>query len=81
LRDPVAKAHFLSREGDIDSALLRQASPEPKSVGLVGELENAIKAMKGLPWTALRELKGDAKTLRTIEEAETILKALKETLS
>lgn len=81
LRDPVARADFLSREGDIDSALLRQASPDPKSVGLVGELESAIKAMKGLPWTALAELKGDPDLLKRIDDAEALLGNLRKMLS
>src|SRR3989442_732506 len=60
LRDPVAKAHFLSDEGDIDSGMLRVA-PEARSgnTGLVTELDAAIEAIRRTPWTALEELKGD----------------------
>jgi ParB family chromosome partitioning protein len=82
LRDPVAKAHFVSEEGDIESALLRIASPNqnPKD-GLVKELDAAMDAMKQVPWTALEDLKGNPEVLKQIDEAEALLKALRKTLS
>jgi ParB family transcriptional regulator, chromosome partitioning protein len=82
LRDPVAKAHFLSDEGDIDSAMLR-AAPEAKSgnTGLVTELDAAIEAIKRTPWTALEQLKGDPQLMKRIDDAETLLKSLRRTLS
>jgi ParB family transcriptional regulator, chromosome partitioning protein len=81
LRDPVAKAHFLSREGDIESALLRVAAADHKTSGLTAELESAITTMKKLPWTAIADLKGNQKLLDTIEDAEALLSSLKRTLS
>ena len=82
IRDPVAKAHFLKDEGDIESASLRLAPEEksPKS-GLVNELDSAIEAMSRVPWTALEELKGSQDVLKRIDEAEALLKNLRKTLS
>lgn len=82
LRDPVAKDHFLSDEGDIDSALLRIAPAEKNSnQSLVGDLESAMDAMKRVSWTALEELKGNPDVLKKIDDAETLLKRLRKTLS
>jgi ParB family transcriptional regulator, chromosome partitioning protein len=81
LRDPVAKDHFLSREGDIESALLQVASIDRKASGLAAELESAVGAMKSLPWTAIAELKGNQKLLETIEDAEELLSNLRRMLS
>ena len=60
LPDPVAREHFLSDEGDLDSAALRvaPAAKKPKT-GLGGELDAAVEAMRNVPWTALAELKND----------------------
>jgi ParB family chromosome partitioning protein len=83
LRDPVARDHFLSDEGDLDSAMLRVATPAPakgKSV-LAGELGAAVEAMKRVPWTALDELRGDPDILTRIDEAEALLKNLRKSLS
>lgn len=83
LRDPVAKEHFLSDEGDIDSAMLRvtPTEKEKKKSGLSGDLEAAVEAMKRVPWTALDELKGDPEVLKRIDEAEALLKSLRKNLS
>jgi len=82
LPDPVARAQFLSDQGDIDSALLR-IGPVPKKAkaGLSGELDVAVEAMKSVPWTALQELKGDAGVLKKIDEAEALLRSLRKALS
>jgi ParB family chromosome partitioning protein len=80
LRDPVAKDHFLSREGDVESSLLRVASIDRKANGLATELESAIAAMRNFPWTAIADLKGDQKLLGTIEEAEELLSNLRRML-
>lgn len=82
VRDPVAKAHFLKDEGDIESASLRLAPEEkgPKS-GLVNELDSAIEAMSRVPWTALEELRGSQDVLKRIDEAEALLKSLRKSLS
>lgn len=81
LPDPVARAQFLSEQGDIDSAILR-VGPAPKKgkSGLSGELDVAVEAMKNVPWTALQELKGDANVLKKIDEAEALLRSLRKAL-
>jgi ParB family chromosome partitioning protein len=81
LPDPVARAHFLSDEGDIDSALLRLAPGAKKKAGFAAELEAAVESMKHVPWTALAELRGDLEILRKIDEAEALLKSLRKTLA
>lgn len=83
LRDPVAKRHFLSKEGDIDSAILRvAAATKPKSSSsLAGDIEALTNIMKEYPWTHLQSLKGDEDTLQKIEEAQAILNGLKDVLS
>jgi len=82
LPDPVAREHFLSREGDLDSALLRVKMAGKKDTsGLAGDLESAIESMKRVPWTALAELKGDPEILKKIDDAEELLRSLKKTLS
>jgi ParB family chromosome partitioning protein len=82
LPDPVARAHFLEGEGDIDSAMLRLGSPPRKSrSGLPADLDAAVEAMKNVPWTALQELKGDQNVLKKISDAEALLKSLRKALS
>lgn len=82
LPDPVARAQFLGDQGDIDSAMLRVGPSQKKSkVGLSGELDEAVDAMKNVPWTALQELKGDADVLKKIDEAEELLRSLRKALS
>jgi ParB family transcriptional regulator, chromosome partitioning protein len=52
LPDPVAREHFLSEEGDLDSAMLRLTAAGKKSKsGLAGEIDAAVEAMKRVPWT------------------------------
>ena len=47
LPDPVARAHFMSAAGDIESAMLRVASTPPKAKrGLPSDLETVVEAMK-----------------------------------
>ena len=81
LPDPVAKAHFLSEEGDLESAHLRvrPAEKKPKE-GLLSELDAAVEAMKNVPWTALQELKGNVTALKKIDDAEQLLKSLRKAL-
>ena len=81
LPDPVARAHFLSDEGDLDSAQLRLMPTEKDaSVGALSKMETALAALKGLPWTTFQEMKGDSKVLTKIEEAEELLKSLRKAL-
>jgi ParB family chromosome partitioning protein len=82
LRDPVAKAHFLSDEGSVDSAMLRLPPAETSAGrGVLPDLDRAMEAIRRTPWTALQGLKGDAGVLKRIDDAEALLKALRETLS
>lgn len=82
LPDPVARAHFLSDGGDLDSAMLRLGAPERKATGgLSGDLEIAVEAMKSVPWTVLQELKGDQHVLKKIADAEALLQSLRKALS
>lgn len=82
LRDPVARANFLSNEGDLDSAMLRIATPEPRArIGLIDELDAATEAMKRVPWTTLEALKGNPEILRRLDDAERLLKSLRKSLS
>jgi len=81
LPDPVARQHFLSDEGDLESAMLRLAPSVRKGkAGLSGDLDAAVEAMKRVPWTALAELKGDPDILKKIDDADALLKSLRKTL-
>ena len=81
LPDPIAGAHFLSEEGDLESARLRLRPVQMKTNGgLLTELDAAIETMKNLSWTALQEMKGNTSVLKKIEEAEKLLKSLRKAL-
>jgi len=81
LKDPVARDHFLSREGTISSALEKLgAPPAAKRRGLAGDLAGLVESIKKHPWTELVSAKGDEEVLRSIEEAEKLLRELKKTL-
>jgi len=83
LADPVAKAHFLSDGGDLESAQLHISSAEKKGTGNTGvlaELDAAVAAMQNVPWTTLQSLKGDTHVLKKIEDAEKLLKSLRSAL-
>jgi ParB family chromosome partitioning protein len=82
LPDPVARAHFLSDEGNLESAQLRLRPVENKAKeDLLAELEAAIEAMKNVPWTALQEMKGNASVLKRVEDAQELLKSLRKALN
>src|SRR5207302_7564282 len=82
LRDPVAKRHFLTQDGDMQSAMLRIAAEKPKfNGGLVGDIESLTELMKKYPWTDLQKLKGEKEALRKIEDARKVLNELKDALS
>jgi ParB family transcriptional regulator, chromosome partitioning protein len=82
LPDPVARAHFLSEEGDLESAQLRlRAIKKKANDGLLTDLESAVEAMKRVPWTTLQEMKGDTSMLKKIEDAEELLKSLRKALT
>lgn len=79
LRDPVAREHFLTSEGAIDSAMLRIAPPTTET-GLLSQLEATMTAISQMPWTQLNELKGDRDVLKRIDEAESLLRTLRKNL-
>jgi ParB family chromosome partitioning protein len=83
LRDPVAKAHFIKDEGDLESASIRVAPIEKKEArsGLVSELDAVVTAVRSVPWTELEKLKGNSDVLKTIDEAKALLDNLRKTLS
>jgi ParB family chromosome partitioning protein len=82
LPDPIARAHFLSDAGDLESAQLRIRPAENKSNdGLLTDLETAVEAMKNVPWTRLQELKGDSDVLKKLDDAENLLKSLRKALT
>ena len=81
LRDPVARDDFLSDGGSIDSALLKLGpAPSKKRQGLTGDIQALADTIKGYPWTTLADLKGDVDLIRTLNEAEKLLKDLRRTL-
>jgi ParB family chromosome partitioning protein len=82
LPDPVARAHFLSDAGDLESAQLRVRPPEKKAGdGPLTDLDAAVQAMKNVPWTAIEELRGDSTVLKRLDEAEHLLKSLRKALT
>jgi ParB family chromosome partitioning protein len=82
LPDPVARAHFLSDTGDLESAQLRIRPSEKKpDEGLLNNLETALDAMKSVPWTTLQELKGDTDLMKKLEDAEALLRSLRKALT
>lgn len=82
LPDPVARMHLIEGHGDIDSAMLRLSPDkvEPKG-GLAGNLDAAVEAMKCIPWTTLQEMRGNVDLLKKIDDAEALLKSLREALA
>lgn len=81
LRDPVAKAEFMSATGSIDSALLKIPTASPnRAHGLAGELDELAQAIQRHPWTELAALRGDPEVVKKIEEAEKMLKDLRKAL-
>ncbi len=82
LRDPVAKAHFLEGDGDIDSAMLRVGATQPgTNAGPLSKLDAALQAIRSTPWTQLEELQGDATVLKQLEDAEDLLRNLRRNLA
>src|ERR1700731_1391359 len=76
LPDPVARAHFLSEAGDLESAALRIRPVEKRHDDQpLSELGAAVEAMKSVPWTTLQQLKGDEAVLKKLDEAEGLLRS------
>jgi ParB family chromosome partitioning protein len=83
LRDPVARAHFLTQEGDIDSAALRMSETPiaGQTKGLVGDLAALSASIKKYAWTDLEVLRGDRQALNQVREAVALLERLEISLS
>jgi ParB family chromosome partitioning protein len=82
LKDPVARDEFLTPQGSIRSALEKLgAPPASRRKGLAGDIVGLIDSIKRHPWTELVSAKGDEEVLRSIDEAERLLRDLKKTLS
>lgn len=82
LNDPVAKENFLSRDGDLETAMLRVGPGKAdRPPGFVSHLEATVEAAKQLPFMAIEEMKGDPEVLKKIEAAEHLLRTLRQTLS
>jgi ParB family chromosome partitioning protein len=82
LRDPVARDEFMSEKGSVESALLKLGPPPAKKrQGLVGDIQALAQSIMSYSWTTLSDLKGDPEALRSVEEAEKLLRELKKTLS
>jgi ParB family transcriptional regulator, chromosome partitioning protein len=82
LPDPVARAHFLSDSGDLESAQLRIRPLEKTADNQpLSELKAAVEAMKSVPWTTLQGLRGDETVLKNLDEAESLLRSLRKALT
>lgn len=82
LRDPVAKAEFLSERGSIESALMKVAAPKArKHDGLVDDLNELGESLRRYPWTTLSALKGNSEVIGKIDEAARLLKDLRKALA
>jgi len=82
LPDPVARAHFLSDSGDLESAQLRIRMAEKRHDDQpLSQLGAAVEAMKSVHWITLQELKGDEMVLKKLDEAESLLRSLRKALT
>ncbi len=81
LKDPLARDSFLAADGTITSALEKLgAPPVTRRRGLAGDIAGLVESIKKHPWTELVSAKGDEEVLKSIDEAEKLLKDLKKTL-
>jgi len=82
LRSILPDEHFLSEEGDLESAMLRLGgTPKAVNGGFSSDLDMVVESMKRLPWTALTELRKDPQILKKIDEATSLLKSFRDALS
>ena len=82
LVDPVARENFMSRDGDLETAMMRLAPNDRKrDPDFVSNLDATVHSMKQLPWMALEDMKGDPDILKKIEDAEALLRSLRQNLS
>ena len=82
LKDPAARDRFLTAAGSIDGALQLVPAPKKKGKsGLIGDIEQLSEVLQRYSWTALIELKGDPDVIRRLEEAEKLLRDLRQALT
>lgn len=82
LRDPVASAHFLTDEGDIESALLRlEPAEQQEQKGLLGDLTALCDSIRNYSWTELDALRENTDARDKVREAVTLLERLEHSLS
>jgi ParB family chromosome partitioning protein len=82
LRDPVASAHFLSDEGDIESALLRlEPAAHSEQKGLLADLTALCESIKGYSWTELEAMREDVGAREKVREAAALLERLQLSLA
>jgi ParB family chromosome partitioning protein len=82
LRDPVASAHFLSEEGDIESALLRlEPAAQPEQKGLVADLSALCESIKGYSWTELEAIRESTTAREKVREAAALIERLQQSLA
>jgi ParB family chromosome partitioning protein len=81
LRDPIARTHFMSDEGDIESALLRIEPPTPEPKGLLADLTALCDSIKGYSWTELEALRQNPGASGKVAEASALLQRLQQSLS
>lgn len=81
LKDPVAKDHFLSQDGDIRSALLRIREPDkPSSASngtLMADLDALIGSLGSHSWQSIDKLREDPQFAERIDQAQRLLSDLK----
>ncbi|WP_334151266.1 ParB/RepB/Spo0J family partition protein [Hyphomicrobium sp.] len=81
LVDPVARENFMSSDGDLETAMMRVAPHDKKrDPDFVSNLDATVHSMKQLPWMALEDMKGDPDLLKKIEDAEALLRSLRQNL-
>ena len=56
-------------------------STPKKENGLLGDIEELNETLKRYPWTILSSMRGDARLLRKLDEAEKLLKDLRRALA
>lgn len=81
LRDPIATDHFLSKEGDIRSALLcirpTEAGEKNSGKNLISDIDALVNAMSRHSWRSIDELRQDPALIERIEQAQRMLADLK----
>lgn len=82
LRDPIARDHFLTEAGDIESSLLRipAVRHQEQQRGLLAELTALCRALEATSWTELENLRGNSLARDKVQQATELLERLNSTL-